>query len=82
MKYYIELPDHIVEQGSNIHNDTYQLGEESFDTFYTDQGFHLFQDIVERFPDELESISIVASDGTSLGVEEFVDKLQEWTVLL
>jgi len=82
MKYYMELPEHVVEAGTNLHTDTYELGEESFGTFYAGQGFHLFEDLVERFSDELENIVIVASDGTRLGVEEFVDLLEEWTVLI
>lgn len=80
MKYYLELSEELVEHGANLHNDTYKLGEESFGTFYAGQGFHLFEDLVDK--DELEHISIVASDGTSLGVEEFVDQLEEWTVLV
>lgn len=84
MKYYIELPEWMVEEAENLYSDNYKLGELSTinGTFYPGQGFHLFEDLVERFPEKLEEIEIKSDRGDSLSVEDFVEKLEEWTVLL
>lgn len=84
MKYHIELPDWMVEESENLYSDSYKLGELSTinDTFYPGQGFHLFEDIVERFPERLDDVKIISDRGEGLSVEEFVEKLEQWTVLL
>lgn len=84
MKYYIELPESMVKESENLYSDNYKLGELSTinGTFYPGQGFHLFEDLVERFPDRLEEVDIISDRGTELSVEDFVEKLDEWTVLL
>ena len=84
MKYYIELPDSMVEESENLYSDNYKLGELSTinGTFYPGQGFHLFEDLVERFPDRLEEIEIKSDRGQSLTVNEFVENLEDWTVLI
>lgn len=84
MKYYIELPESMIKESENLYSDNYKLGELSTinGTFYPGQGFHLFEDLVERFPDRLEEVDIISDRGTELSVEDFVEKLDEWTVLL
>jgi len=84
MKYFILLPEQMVKESENLYSDNYMLGELSTfnGTFYPSQGFHLFEDIAERFPNKLEEVEIKSDKGDDLSVEEFVDKLEDWTVLL
>lgn len=77
MTYYILLPESLIEEDNNLHSTQYKIGEESFDTFYPDQGYHLFEDIVERFPDLLEEVEIKTDQGDELSPEEFMKKLEE-----
>lgn len=81
MTYYIIVPQELVEADTNIHTDQYKLGEESFGTFYPDQGYYLLEDFAERFPDLLEQVEIRTDQDEELGVEEFLDKLDDLTVL-
>lgn len=82
MKYHILLPQELIESENNLNSTDYLLGEESFGTFYPDQGYHLLEDLVERFPELLPHVKIKSSDGDELGVEEFLDHLDELTVLV
>jgi len=77
MTYYILLPESLVEGENNLHSTRYKIGEESFDTFYPDQGYHLFEDVVGRFPDLLEEIEIRTDQGDELSPEEFMNKLED-----
>lgn len=83
MTYYIKVPSQLVEsENTNLHTDEYKLGEESFGTFYPSQGFHLFEDFADRFPDLLEEVEIRTDQNEELTPEEFVKKLEELTVLV
>lgn len=82
MTYYILLPDSLIEEDNNLHSPRYKIGEESFDTFYPDQGYHLFEDIVERFPDLLEEVKIRTDQGDELSPEEFMEVLEELETVL
>lgn len=82
MTYYIIVPERLVEGETNLHTDRYKLGESSFGTFYPDQGYNLFEDIADRFPDLLEEIEIRTDQGDELSPEEFLESLEELTVLV
>lgn len=82
MTYYILIPESLIEKDNNLHSSRYKIGEESFNTFYPDQGYHLFEDIVERFPDLLEKIEIRTDQGDNLTPEEFMKVLEELETVL
>lgn len=82
MTYYIKVPQELVEGDTNLHTDEYKLGEESFGTFYPDQGYRLFEDFAERFPEVLEEIEIHTDQGDELSPEEFLERLEDLTVLV
>ena len=56
------------------------LGEESFGTFYTGNGFVALNNIVMEKPELLESVAIIDEQKTSYSVEEFLDLLKKWKI--
>jgi len=77
MTYYILLKGDSVEDiwDENI------LGEESFGTFYTGNGFKALNNIVVRRPDLLESVTIVDEKKKQYSVEEFLNLIQKWKLI-
>jgi hypothetical protein len=57
------------------------LGEESFGTLYTGQGFQAFQNMVIREPKVLESIEIIDEKKNPYSVEEFLDLIKKWKIM-
>lgn len=82
MTYYLLLPERLVEAENNLHTDRYELGEESFGTFYPEQGYFLFEDLADRAPEFLEEIEIRTDQDEDLTPEEFLERLEELTVLV
>ena len=76
MTYYIFLDMDSVE---DIWDDNI-LGEESFGTFYTGNGFVALNNIVMEKPELLESVAIIDEQKTSYSVEEFLDLLKKWKI--
>tara|TARA_Y100001938_G_C8006140_1_gene387399 strand:- start:741 stop:977 length:237 start_codon:yes stop_codon:yes gene_type:complete len=76
MTYYILLDMDSVE---DIWDDNI-LGEESFGTFYTGNGFVALNNIVMEKPELLESVAIIDEQKTSYSVEEFLDLLKKWKI--
>ena len=76
MTYYILLDMDSIEDiwDENI------LGEESFGTFYTGNGFVALNNIVMEKPELLESVAIIDEQKTSYSVEEFLDLLKKWKI--
>lgn len=81
MKYYLILPEEILEENTNLHTNEYVIGEESFGTFYPDHGYPLLEDLAERFPELLSEIEIRSDQDEAYGIEEFLDHLDTLTVL-
>ena len=77
MTYYILLKDDSVEDiwDKNI------LGEESFGTFYTGNGFKAFNNIVQRQPELLETVTIIDEKKKSHSVTEFLDLVGKWKIM-
>ena len=77
MTYYILLKDDSVEDiwDENI------LGEESFGTFYTGNGFKALQNIAVRQPNLLERVTIRDEKNNQYSVEEFLDLIQKWKIM-
>ena len=57
-------------------NSTYTLGEISFNTFHTEDGFKILMNIVENYPDKLDDISIFDQQVKDYTIEEFLDKIK------
>jgi hypothetical protein len=81
MTYYLLLPERLLEAENNLHSDRYELGESSFGTFYPSQGYHLLEDLAERFPDVLSDVKVMTDQNEELSVEEFLEEIDEMTVL-
>ena len=58
------------------------LGEESFGTFYTGNGFKALNSIVMSESHLVETISIVDEKKNPYSVEEFLELLTNWKIIL
>jgi len=56
------------------------LGEESFGTFYTGDGFKAFNSIVMNESELLEKVTIIDEKKTSYSVEDFIKLISEWKI--
>jgi hypothetical protein len=56
------------------------LGEESFGTFYTGDGFKAFNSIVMNESELLEKVTIIDEKKTSYSVEDFVKLISKWKI--
>jgi len=77
MTYYILLKGDSVDDiwDNNI------LGEESFGTFYTGNGFKAFDNIVTTNPDLLETVTIIDEKKNKHSVSEFLDLITKWKIM-
>ena len=77
MTYYILIGNDSVEDiwDENI------LGEESFETFYTGNGFKALNNIVIRQPDLLETVTIIDEQKRTYEVSEFLDLITKWKIM-
>tara|TARA_R110002020_G_scaffold172623_8_gene362999 strand:+ start:7776 stop:8012 length:237 start_codon:yes stop_codon:yes gene_type:complete len=57
------------------------LGEESFGTFYTGNGFKALNNIVVRQPNLLEKVTIRDEKNNQYSVIEFLDLIQKWKII-
>ena len=76
MTYYILLDMDTIDDiwDENI------LGEESFGTFYTGNGFNAFKNMIIKEPDVLESIAIIDEKKNPYSVEEFLNLISKWKI--
>lgn len=82
MTYYLLVPERLVEADTNLHTDEYKLGESSFGTFYPGQGYNLLEDLADRFPDVLDEVKIKTDQNETLTIEEFLEEIDELTVII
>ena len=77
MTYYILLDMDTTEDiwDENI------LGEESFGTFYTGNGYKAFKNMVIKEPDILETINIIDEQKNTYTVEEFLNLISQWKIM-
>ena len=76
MTYYILMDMDTIE---DIWDDNI-LGEESFGTLYTGQGFQAFKNMIKREPEALESITILDEKKNPYSVEEFLNLISKWKI--
>ena len=74
MTYYILLSEDS-EQDAYYHAN--QLGESSFKTFYTDEGYKVLIKLIQDYPDKLSEVQIIDSSKQSYTIEEFLDEIKE-----
>ena len=77
MTYYILL------EGDSVDElwDNNTLGEESFGTFVTGNGFKALNNIVVRQPNLLETLTILDEKKNQYSVEEFLNLIQKWKII-
>tara|TARA_B100000214_G_scaffold124472_1_gene88357 strand:+ start:519 stop:755 length:237 start_codon:yes stop_codon:yes gene_type:complete len=73
MTYYLLMKD---DTEKDTINSTNTLGEISFNTFHTEDGFKILMNIVEHYPERLEEISIFDQKMRDYTIEEFLDKIK------
>ena len=57
------------------------LGEESFGTFYTGNGFKALDNMIMGEPEALESIAIIDEQKNPYSVSEFLDLIKKWKIM-
>jgi hypothetical protein len=78
MRYYILLPDDVdgeEEYSTNI------LGESSFKNFWAEAGFEIFERMVHKYPDTLESITIKDEKGKEYTPEQFLNAISKLKII-
>tara|TARA_R100000458_G_C8148499_1_gene157016 strand:+ start:372 stop:614 length:243 start_codon:yes stop_codon:yes gene_type:complete len=78
MTYYILLDSDSIESiwDENI------LGEESFGKFYVGSGYKALTNMINREPEVLESIAIIDEKRNPYSVEQFLELLAKWKIIL
>tara|TARA_Y100000817_G_scaffold314545_1_gene313763 strand:+ start:2090 stop:2356 length:267 start_codon:yes stop_codon:yes gene_type:complete len=61
--------------------DNNTLGEESFGSFYTGNGFLALNKIVNTQPELLDSLRIFDEKKTSYTIEEFLNLIKKWKII-
>ena len=78
MTYYILLDNDSIE---NIWDENI-LGEESFGKFYVGSGYKALTNMINKEPEVLESIAIIDEKKNPYSVEEFLELLAKWKIIL
>ncbi len=78
MTYYLLLSE---DTEKDVYFDSNVLGEESFGTFYTGQGFVALNNIVNQKPELLETIKILDDYKKFYTLTEFFDLLSKLKVI-
>ena len=58
------------------------LGEESFGKFYIGSGYKALTNMINKDPEVLASIAIIDEKKNSYSVEEFLDLIKKWKIIL
>ena len=77
MTYYILLD---MDTSDDIWDDNI-LGDESFGTFYTGNGYKAFKNMIIKKPEVLESIAIIDEKKNPYSVEEFLELISKWKIM-
>ena len=78
MTYYILMDMDTIEDiwDENI------LGEESFGKFYIGSGYKALTNMINKEPEVLESIAIIDEKKNPYSVEEFLELISKWKIIL
>jgi len=77
MRYYILYPGNTE---ADTVNDTNQLGDVSFKTFWANRGFNILQNAIKSNPDIVEHFIIKDEKGKGYSIEDFLDKIKKLKV--
>ena len=77
MTYYILLNE---DNESDSYYHANQLGEVSFNTFHTHEGYAVLIRLIEEFPDKLKDVKIIDSKKTHYTIEEFLDTIKPYKI--
>ncbi len=72
MMYYILLKDDDVKNPNFSPN---VLGEVLFKNFWAEDGFQALQQMIQKYPDNLDEVVIKDQNNKSYSIEQFLDKL-------
>tara|TARA_R100000908_G_C3675659_1_gene96619 strand:+ start:198 stop:443 length:246 start_codon:yes stop_codon:yes gene_type:complete len=78
MRYFILLPD---DSEEDVNYSTNILGESSFKNFWTEEGFDIFERLVEKYPDTLTQIRIKDEQSKNYTVEEFLEEIKNLRII-
>ena len=76
MTYYILLSN---DTTKDIWDDNI-LGEESFGKFYVGNGFLALDNIVNKKPEVLETVTIIDEQKNKYSVEQFLELISKWKI--
>lgn len=69
---------YILLEGDDTKNPNFSpnvLGEVSFKNFWAEDGFRALQQMIRKYPDNLEGVVIKDQNNKSYSIEEFLEKL-------
>ena len=78
MTYYLLLEG---DSEEDVYFDSNVLGEESFGTFYTGDGFKALNTIVMSDSHLIDTVTIIDEKKTSYSVEDFVKLISKWKIM-
>ena len=76
--YYILGPDDTEQDVMNSSSNV--LGEVSFNTFHTQEGFSILMHLINQALPELENIRIKDNKGNTLSITEFLDSIKKYQI--
>jgi len=79
MKYYIRLSG---DSDASISTTNNVLGESSFSTFYTENGYRALRNIVMNYPEVLEDVKIFDDTNKQYTIEEFFDSIKKLNIIV
>ena len=77
MTYYILLNE---DNESDSYYHANQLGEVSFNTFHTHEGYAVLVRLIEEFPDKLKDVKIIDSSKKYYTIEQFLDTIKPYKI--
>ena len=69
------------EDKENLMFSTNILGEESFGSFYPEQGFTALHNIIHTKPEKINDFSIIDEQGKKYSVTEFLDVVEKLKIM-
>ena len=69
------------ENKENLMFSTNILGEESFGSFYPEQGFIALHNIIHTKPEKINDFSIIDEQGKKYSVTEFLDVVEKLKIM-
>ena len=69
------------EDKENLMFSTNILGEESFGSFYPEQGFIALHNIIHTKPEKINDFSIIDEQGKNYSVTEFLDVVEKLKIM-